>query len=148
MRFDWRQLFARLLFAALALFVMWCLLIMTGCSWSAQTRTQTNDRSRIQGTAAGVPVDVVVERQVEAQEQTSGETRAPAIAAMASQVATGTSLGGPVGGLLGLITGAATAWFASKGTMKTLRDQLEYHKKDAEEGWQKADERALKLPPT
>lgn len=38
---------------------------------------------------------------------------------MASQVATGTSLGGPVGGLLGLITGAATAWFASKGTMKT-----------------------------
>jgi hypothetical protein len=36
---------------------------------------------------------------------------------------------------------------ATKGTVKTLKDQIEYHKRDAEEGWQKADERALKLPP-
>ena len=124
------------------------LLMCSGCAWSSQTRTNTNDRSRIQGTAGGLPVDVVVERQVEAQEQTAGETRSPALEAMASSAGQGVLSGGPIGGLIGLAAGAFAAWKAASGTVKTLKDQVEYHKKDADEAWQKADERALKLPPT
>ena len=145
MKFDWSQCLRDL---AILFVLAGMAILLFGCSWSSQTRTQTNDRSRIQGTAAGVPVDVVVERQIEAQEQTAGETRAPALGAMASAVAQGSAFGGPVGGILGLIAGAASAWMATKGTMKTLKDQIEYHKQDAAEGWQKADERALKLPPS
>jgi len=142
------RLTGRLILAMSALLVIaGLLLILGGCAWSSNTRTQTNDRSRIQGTAGGLPVDVIVERQVVAQEQASGETSAPALAAMASSAASGVMSGGPIGGLIGLAAGAFAAWKAASGTVKTLKDQVEYHKKDADEGWTKADERALKLPP-
>lgn len=148
MNMDWRTYLAQMAFALAVVGALLLILAVSGCAWSSQTRTQTTDQSRVQGTAGGLPVDVVVTRQVVAQEQASGETRAPAIESMAQGAMQGAGVGGPVGGLLGLAGGALAAWFAAKGTVKTLKDQVEYHRKDADEAWQKADERALKLPPT
>ena len=66
----------------------------------------------------------------------------------------GAGVGGPIGGLLGLAGGALAAWFAAKPLLKNKDRQLEERDErlarlriDRDEGWQKADERALKLPP-
>jgi hypothetical protein len=73
-----------------------------------------------------------------------------AIAASATIGATGGSmgLGQVLGGLAALAATTAAGWAARQGTVKSLKDQVEYHRVDADEGWRKADERALKLPPS
>lgn len=148
MMIDWRKYLSQMAFALAVIGALLALVSFAGCAWSSQTRTQTNDQSRVQGSAGGLPIDVVVTRQVVAQEQASGETRSPAIESLASGAMQGAGVGGPVGGLIGLAGGALAAWFAAKGTVKSLKDQVDYHRKDADDAWQKADERALKLPPT
>ena len=83
---------------------------------------------------------------------------APDLPAVEKVVSAGVSLipsGTGVGDLVKLIAGAGTAYVAMRGTMKAVKDQSEFHKKDAEEGWQKAGENqqraeqyARQLPPT
>lgn len=82
---------------------------------------------------------------------------APDLPAVEKVVSAGASLipsGTGVGDLVKLIAGAGTAYVAMRGTMKAVKDQSEFHKKDAEEGWQKAGESqqraeqyARQLPP-
>lgn len=71
-----------------------------------------------------------------------------ASAAAATGGASGLGLGPILGGLATLAATTAAGWAARQGTVKQLKDQVDYHKEDAEEGWRKADERALKLAPT
>ena len=78
---------------------------------------------------------------------------APIVSAVASSAAIGTTVGGMgfgqvLGGLAALAATTAAGWAARQGTVKSLKDQVEYHRVDADEGWRKADERALRLPPT
>jgi hypothetical protein len=149
MKIDWENYLIQTAISAVVILSFILILgCLSSCAWSSQTRMQTNDKSRIQGTAGGLPVDVTVERQIEAQEQTAGETRSPALAAMASSVVEGGMSGGPIGGLIGLALGAFTAWKAASGTIKKLEA-------DSTEGWQeakrhqeRAEQYALKLPPS
>ncbi len=77
---------------------------------------------------------------------------APIVSAVASSAAMGATGGGMglgqvFGGLAALAVTTAAGWAARQGTVKGLKDQVEYHRGDADEGWRKADERALRLPP-
>lgn len=112
-----------------------------------------------------VPVTETVEIWEDEQtksEATSGPDMrqvAPAITAVSGAIVAGASGGISLGGILGAVATLATttgaAWMARGGQVKTLKDQVETHKADAAEGWQeakthqqRAEQYALKLPPT
>lgn len=166
---DWQKYVAQMAFA-LALFgAGLVLLAISGCastgeSRSDQKRTQHEvviEKSQLPVTGADgavqlVPVIKTTERWMdEGVRTTSNDERhttvdVPAIAAVAAPIiqgASGLGVGQVAGGLATLALTTAAGWLARQGSVKTLKDQVDYHRKDAEEGWRKADERALKLPP-
>lgn len=102
-----------------------------------------------------------VERWLDEKTRTEAHNEshtAPDLPAVEKVVSAGVSLipsGTGIGDLVKLIAGAGTAYVAMRGTMKAVKDQSEFHKRDAEEGWQKAGENqqraeqyARQLPPS
>ena len=91
------------------------------------------------------------EDEQSAHEETAGPDMkqiAPIVSAVASSAAIGATGGGMgLGPIIAAVLAAAGGWASRQGTVKGLKDRVEYHSADADEGWRKADERALKLPP-
>ena len=74
---------------------------------------------------------------------------APIVKEVASSAAIGATGGGMgLAPIIAAVLAAAGGWASRQGTVKGLKDRVEYHRSDADEGWRKADERALKLPPS
>lgn len=88
----------------------------------------------------------------EARAEITGTTslRAPEISTAVAAVAAGGGIAIPGAPVLGAIFMAATtAWAAHKNAQAAAeRKRADEWKRDADEGWAKADERALQLPPT
>jgi hypothetical protein len=165
--YDLRKASAWWLLGPLIALSIISLLMCSGCASTGEARSDgakvqhevivTKKQVLAPATESAPEHIVVLSETVERwlDEKTKTETHAethtaPDLPAVASAANAGISLipsGTGVGDLVKLIAGAGTAYLAMRGTVKSLKDQIDYHQKDAAEGWQKADERALKLPP-
>jgi hypothetical protein len=118
---DWFRFFtwsSILLFTAL----FWVLVVMSGCSWSQQTRERetVTERNVVQGDVGGVPValthDRTVERKRDEDQQGTKDTGLEQIATAAAPIlAGGSSLltGGGAGLAVGLL-GMGFAWWKKR----------------------------------
>jgi Flp pilus assembly protein TadB len=175
MRIDWRRYLYQMAFALAVIGAALVLLSISGCA-SESRGTRANHRVEKRQTQVVIPatsdaaasiVPVTETTEIWEDEKSQVETKsgpdlekiAPAVAAISGAVVSGGAGGLGLGSILGAVATLATttgaAWLARGGQVKALKDQVETHKADAQEGWQeakahqqRAEQYALKLPPT
>ncbi len=108
------------------------LVSLSGCAWfRADSKTQTHEVTKVSGVVDGKVIDLTLEKNGESQKQTEvgPSDKLMAWIQMAITAATGPQ---------GLLTAATTMWALSKrNENKQLMTQVEYHKNESTEGWNK-----------
>lgn len=154
---------------AMCILAIFALLAISGCGTQreeAQHREEHAQKAQVEHVRTernafapdGTPYveSTVTTRTLEETSQIDANTRidstttlqVPALSA-AVTIAAGAAGGTPWGALIGTVTTAAAAmWAAHQNARATAeRKRGDEQKADADEGWRKADERALALPP-
>lgn len=154
--------------AVIFLFIA-CLMLLPGCATLGSgtrglKRVEVKETHIVIPATAESPAQVVPVTEVThiTEDETTEESRHTSpdydqirpIAQVVGTAAGGTGLGSILGAGAALAVSTATAWFARGPAIKAARDVAEYHRRDAEEGYAKAEqaqrraeEYALQLPP-
>lgn len=147
--------------------VLICAALLAGCASTRVDNTQARERivtvKQVPIVTPDGAVNVITTTETASRDLISGTTSeyhgtvdAPAVLEVAKTVVVAGAKVASFAGmpditaigtvLLALAGTAAAAYKARGGEVKQLKDENEYHKRDAAEGWEKADERALMLP--
>jgi len=84
--------------------------LLSGCTWSEQTRERVVEHNRVTGSVAGAPVELDHRRTLDRQQQTEGE-RDSGMSEIASVVGSAASAT-PWGGIVGTVLAAGAGFLA------------------------------------
>ncbi len=115
-----------------AILLVLALLALTGCGmFRSDSKTQTHELTQVSGTVDGKVINLTLEKNGESSKQTEVGLSDKLMAWVQMAIAA-------VSGPTGLLATAATMYSLSKrNENKQLLTQVEYHKSDSSEGWNK-----------